>query len=101
MVLHSINGRFAVREGDWKLLLAPGSGGWSGPTDKAARESGAPESQLYHLGRDLGEGANLMGEEAAMAESLLELLRGLVENGRSTPGPPRRNDAAVEIRRAD
>ncbi len=31
IVNHSINGSFAVRRGNWKLCLCPGSGGWSKP----------------------------------------------------------------------
>src|SRR4029450_4798647 len=37
LVHHSINGRFAIREGKWKLCLSPGSGGWS---VRAARSPG-------------------------------------------------------------
>jgi arylsulfatase A len=31
VVLHSIEGRFAIRKDHWKLILWPGSGGWSDP----------------------------------------------------------------------
>ncbi len=30
-VHHSLEGRFAIRQGDWKLIMCPGSGGWSDP----------------------------------------------------------------------
>ena len=31
VIVHSVNGSFAIREGKWKLCLCPGSGGWSAP----------------------------------------------------------------------
>jgi len=37
-VHHSISGRFAIRQGDWKLILWPGSGGWSYPRDNEITE---------------------------------------------------------------
>jgi arylsulfatase A-like enzyme len=55
LVSHSISGRFAIRQGPWKLCLCPGSGGWSAPTDKAARAGGRPPLQLFHLTDDPGD----------------------------------------------
>lgn len=51
-VHHSINGSFAIRKGDWKLILAAGSGGWSFPTPGKAEE-GLPPLQLYNLKRSI------------------------------------------------
>ncbi|WP_317235237.1 sulfatase-like hydrolase/transferase [Niabella ginsengisoli] len=34
---HSINGNFAIRKGKWKLAFAYGSGGWSAPVEKEAK----------------------------------------------------------------
>ncbi|MEI9893203.1 MAG: hypothetical protein WDN28_04660 [Chthoniobacter sp.] len=31
IVHHSINGSFAIRQGNWKLELCSSSGGWSAP----------------------------------------------------------------------
>ena len=39
-VHHSINGSFAIRKGDWKLIMCPGSGGWSYPRPKDVEELG-------------------------------------------------------------
>jgi hypothetical protein len=44
-VHHSINGSFASRKGDWKLIFAAGSGGWSFPTPGKAEE-GLPFSLM-------------------------------------------------------
>ena len=40
-VHHSINGSFAIRKENWKLIMCPGSGGWSfpRPDDTEARDS--------------------------------------------------------------
>ena len=40
LVHHSINGKFAIREGKWKLILCPGSGGWWNPTDQEGARTG-------------------------------------------------------------
>jgi arylsulfatase A len=52
-VHHSINGSFAIRKGEWKLLLSPGSGGWSIPRP-GPEEEGLPAIQLYDLKNDPG-----------------------------------------------
>ena len=84
---HSVEGNFAMRQGDWKLIMAPGSGGWSYPKPGAEPE-GAPAAQLFNLKADPGEQENLVEKEPekflAMRSQLLETIR----NGRSTPGSP-------------
>ncbi len=99
MVHHSINGCFAIRQGGWKLLMAPGSGGWSQPTDAKARKEGAPETQLYQLGEDLPESTNLLDEEPDVVARLTALLEEQVRAGRSTPGSAQSNDAEIVIRK--
>jgi arylsulfatase A len=42
IVSHSINGRFAIRHGNWKLELCPGSGGWGKPVDANAKSTACP-----------------------------------------------------------
>ena len=37
LVHHSVDGSFAIREGRWKLILCPGSGGWSLSPSRARR----------------------------------------------------------------
>ncbi|HEY3788645.1 MAG TPA: arylsulfatase, partial [Urbifossiella sp.] len=55
LVVQSVNGSFAVREGKWKLCLCPGSGGWSIPLPQSKDEAGLPAVQLYDLAADIGE----------------------------------------------
>lgn len=91
IVHHSISGHFAYRQGDWKLVLARGSGGWSSPKENEA-PSDAPRGQLYDLSIDPGEQENLFLTRPQVVQHLLELLRSDIERGRSTVGPPSRND---------
>ena len=58
-VHHSINGSFAIRKGSWKLILCPGSGGWSDPRPEAPGTADLPPFQLYNLENDVGETRNL------------------------------------------
>ena len=97
VVHHSINGSFAIRQGNWKLGLCAGSGGWSQPTpaSKAARE--LPPTQLYDLSRDIGERENVAAEHPDIVARLAKLLEQYVANGRSTPGPPQPNTTPVRI----
>ena len=85
---HSINGRFAIRDGATKLALCSGSGGWS-------KEPTEGDVQLYDLSTDLGERTNLAGSRPDDVRRLTALLDQLVAGGRSTAGRPQSNDAEV------
>lgn len=61
-VYHSIDGNFAIQEGQWKLELCPGSGGWSTPNNKDALAIGLPRIQLYDMTADIGETVNIQAE---------------------------------------
>ena len=93
-VHHSIMGNFAIRKGDWKLIMCPGSGGWSlpGPKDPATLE-GLPEMQLYNLSNDPEETTNLESSEPEKLAELKLLLSKYITEGRSTPGAIQENDA--------
>lgn len=73
-VMHSINGAFAIRQGRFKLLLAPGSGGWSDPKPGSPEEKGLPPTQLYDLEADPKESTNLVGAQPEIAARLERLL---------------------------
>lgn len=92
VVHHSISGRFAIRDGKWKLELCPGSGGWSAPKDKQAGKQGLPEVQLYNIQEDIGEQNNLQAEYPERVEEMTATLEDIVQRGRSTPGPQQEND---------
>ncbi len=94
LVSHSAEGRFAIREGRWKLLLWPGSGGWSSPTPSpsqwlktdATDLTTLPPFQLYDLSVDPAEKNNLAAAHPEIVQRLGTALRRLIERGRSTPG---------------
>jgi len=97
IVSHSSVGKFAIRKGKWKLILCPGSGGSSEPTDAQASEMGLPEVQLYNMESDISEKENLYAKYPEIVEELTSLLKKYVEDGRSTPGKKSRNDVVVDI----
>lgn len=86
-VHHSANGSFAIRKGKWKLIMCPGSGGWSYPRPGVDDLTGLPEIQLYNMENDLSETTNLQHQFPDVVEELRSLLRKYIEEGRSTPGP--------------
>lgn len=98
LVHHSVNGTFAIRSGNWKLILAPDSGGWSEPKPKPrAAKTGRRPMQLYHLQEDPRESENLANKHPEIAWQLLEKLERVVEDGRSRPGQSLGNDFPVDL----
>ncbi len=97
VVHHSINGRFAVREGRWKLCLCPGSGGWGKPGDADASKQGLPEVQLYDLSTDIAETNNVSTEHPEIVAKLTRQLEASIANGRSTPGAKQANDVEIVV----
>lgn len=100
VVSHSIDGKFAIRDREWKLVLCPGSGGWAKKDADAARE-GLPLVQLYNLRDDPGEKDNLQARHPARVRQMVARLKQFVADGRSTPGPVQANDAPVDIWKRD
>lgn len=85
---HSLNGTFAVRKGDWKLVLGTGPGGpWS-------EEPPPPANlvQLFNLAEDPQETRNLEKEEPRKVAELADDLADAFHRGRTTPGPDQVND---------
>ena len=95
LISHSVGGSFAIRQGKWKLCLSAGSGGWSAPREKVAKEQGLPPMQLFDLESDPGERSNRVDEEPDRVSGLLDLLDRVVSRGRSTPGTPLPNDRKI------
>lgn len=56
VIHHSVSGMFAIRKGDWKLVLGNGSGGRELPKGKAFEEP----FQLFNLKNDLSEKNNVI-----------------------------------------
>ena len=77
IVHHSLDGMFAVRVGDWKLVEGLGSGGFTAPR-RVEPEHDGPSVQLYDLARDPGETTDLAKthpEEVARLQAILDRLR--------------------------
>jgi arylsulfatase A-like enzyme len=94
LVHHSIDGEFAIRRDEWKLIMTAGSGGWSYPR-RGANDSilqVLPDRQLYNMADDPGETKNLLDEYPEVAEELETELKLIILQGRSTSGPELKND---------
>src|SRR5262249_7760634 len=90
------NGSFSIRQGQWKLELCAGSGGWSDPRP-GKEPKDAPPIQLYDLINDIGEKKNVQAEHPEIIERLKKLLEKYVADGRSTPGAPQKNTVEPEL----
>lgn len=99
LVHHSINGSFAIRQGDWKLVLCPGSGGWSFPRPDQDDTSSMPRMQLFDLASDPQEKRNLQASHPQRIAEMTTLLERIVSEGRSTPGIRQSNTVSVDILR--
>ena len=85
-VHHSIDGDFSIRQGKWKFIDAPHSGGWSDPKPKdTASWKDLPPVQLYDMEADPGETVNLQGQYPEVVERLSALLEKYRESDRSVP----------------
>jgi arylsulfatase A-like enzyme len=90
LLTQSFRGEFQIRQGKWKYLDHPHSGGNDysqgilKPYQLADTEPDAP-GQLYNLETDPGETTNLYFSEEAKREELRELLEELKSSGRSAP----------------
>ena len=91
VIHHSISGHFAYRTGNWKLILACGSGGWTSPRENQVGKN-APDAQLYDLATDPSEKNNLYLHKPEVADQLLEQMTAYVKEGRSTEGAKSKND---------
>ena len=74
----------ALRAGDWKLIPALGSGGFS-PPDKNAPVETDPlvKGQLYNLRTDPSEQRNLWKERPEVVERMVKLLEECKSKGRT------------------
>ena len=95
IVHHSINGSFAIRQGNWKLELCADSGGWSAPRPGSPAAKNLPTVQLYDLAADIGETRNVQAEHPEIVAHLRALLEKYAADGRSTPGAPQPNTTPV------
>ncbi len=93
IVHHSIQGKYSIRQGNWKLNFCPGSGGWSYPRPGRNNDviKTLPKVQLYNLKVDPAERNNLQAQNPAKVKELTKLMIKYIEDGRSTPGKSQKN----------
>ena len=82
LIQHSSRGVFVVRQGDWKLILGLGSGGFSKPETIQPKEGEAP-GQLFNLKNDPSETKNLYLQFPGKVEELSRILKKYQDSGRS------------------
>ena len=101
VVLHSAQGKFVIRSGEWVLIL--------GPTGDDNLNQGEPPwfqkdrgysphletGELYNLKEDPSQKHNLYSREPAKVIELVALIERYVTDGRSTPGPKQANDVEI------
>lgn len=99
LILHNYYGEFSLRQGQYKLILAPGNGqGFGGgPTDAEAIKRGDPMVQLYDLETDLAETRNLATQYPERVRAMTQSLIADIERGRTTPGKPLANDVKIDV----
>jgi len=73
VVHHSVNGTFAIRVGNWKLVLSDGSGGREKPKGKPF---GEPYT-LFELSDDPGETNDLAAKHPDVVKRLTKVLEGI------------------------
>lgn len=98
IVHHSIDGNFAIRQDNWKLVFCAGSGGWSAPKSGSEEARRLPPIQLYDLTADPAEQNNIQATNHTVVKHLTMLMEKVIADGRSTPGATAKNDVTVNFK---
>lgn len=77
MIHHSSSGGFAIRDGNWKLVMEDGK---------------RQKRELYDLHADPSETKNVISDNREVAAKLVDAITSIVRNGRSSEGEPQSND---------
>ena len=89
---HDKYGVFAIRKGDWKLIVSPNSGIMASGATKKHKDVTAEEI-LYNLQKDVKERNNVADQFPEKVKELKDILSQQIRDGRSTPGKTQENDA--------
>jgi len=84
VIHHSSEGMFSIRQGEWKLCLGLGSGGFSQPVKMEPKPGDAP-GQLYNILKDPAEAGNVYLKHPEIVARLTALLEKYQRDGRSRP----------------
>ena len=74
VIHHSSQGKFAIRQGNWKYVDGLGSGGFTKPSN-IKPEPGGPTGQLYDLANDPAEQKNLILDQPEVVNKMKVLLQ--------------------------
>jgi len=99
IIMHSIDGFFAIEKDKWKLELCAGSGGWSSPTEKTAAKLKLFPLQLYNMKEDIGEKNNLAEQYPDKIKELTLLMEQIIKAGRTTKGKVQKNDVEIDYKK--
>ncbi len=88
---HSKTGIFAIRKGDWKLIISPNAG-INAAGKPLPFKNDLPENILFNLKTDIQEKNNVANEFPEKVKELKTLLIKQIKAGRSTPGKVQEND---------
>ncbi len=91
IVHHSIEGDYAIKKGDWTLVMSQSSGGWNDPKPKDPETEKLPLIQLYNIKTDVAEQFNVYTEHPEIVAELKALLIKEIKAGRSTSGVSQKN----------
>jgi arylsulfatase A len=80
MIHHGVQGRFAIREGNWKLVME---------SDNTKIEE---KRELYRLDRDPSEEKSILDQHPDIEAKMLKALQRIVKSGRSAAGGSSGND---------
>jgi arylsulfatase A-like enzyme len=98
---HSASGKFAVRKGEWVLILAPtgDDNAKKGEPDWFRTDRGytahTDAGELFNLAKDPTQKDNRYATEPDKVKELAALVGKYVADGRSTPGAKQKNDVPV------
>ena len=90
IVHHGYDGHFAIRKGNYKLIL-------KADAEQKGVEGVEKRVQLYDLDADISEANNIANQNTDIVNELITLLQQQVEAGRITSGPQVSNDTDVDI----
>jgi len=82
IVHHALDGMFAIRSGNWKLIEGLGSGGFTKPAREEVLADSSPY-QLYNLADDPAEKNNVADQHPELVEALLADLKHIRDSGTS------------------
>jgi len=80
VVHQSGGGDLAIRQGQWKLVFLKGG-----------------SRELYDLKADIGETKDVGAGNPEVVAKLTKLMQRFIDNGRSTPGAPQKNDVTMSL----